>query len=61
MVFGETKLDSSYPTAQLMIEGFKKSFRSDRNANGGGGGDFNPIVEKISLVNRLIIIYFRIT
>ena len=36
VIFGETKLDSSYPTAQLMIEGFKKPFRLDRNANGGG-------------------------
>ena len=36
MIFGETKLDSSYPTAQLTIEGFKKPFRLDRNANGGG-------------------------
>ena len=41
MIFGETKLDSSYPTAKLMIEGFKKPFKLDRNANGwGGGGGF---------------------
>ena len=36
IILGGTKLDSSYPTAQLMIEGFKKPFRLDRNANGGG-------------------------
>ena len=26
MIFGETKLDSTYPTAQFMIDGFKKPF-----------------------------------
>ena len=36
MVFSETKLDSSYPIAQLLIEGFGKPFRLDRNAFGGG-------------------------
>ena len=36
MVFSETKLDDSYPMAQLCIEGFGKSLRLDRNANGGG-------------------------
>ena len=36
MIFGETKIDDSYPTAQLMIEGFKAPFRLDRNRYGGG-------------------------
>ena len=35
MVFSETKLDDSYPMAQLMIDGFAKPFRLDRNAYGG--------------------------
>ena len=36
MVFSETKLDDSYAATQLLIEGFGKSFRLDRNARGGG-------------------------
>ena len=36
IIFAETKLDSSYPTAQLMIEGFNKPFRLDIKANEGG-------------------------
>ena len=36
IVFSETKLDASYPIAQLFIDGFRKPFRKDRNANGGG-------------------------
>ena len=36
MVFSETKLDGSYPMAQLLIDGYRKPFRLDRNANGGG-------------------------
>ena len=35
MVFGETKLGDSYPMAQLLIDGFGKPFRLDRNAYGG--------------------------
>ena len=38
IIFGETKLDSSYPTSQLLMDGFSKSYRQDRNCNGGGGG-----------------------
>ena len=34
MTSTETKLDDSYPTAQHMIEGFKKPFRLDRDSNG---------------------------
>ena len=34
MVFSETKLDDSYPTTQLLIEGFGKPFRLERNARG---------------------------
>ena len=36
MVFGETKLDDSYPMAQLLIDGFGNPIRLDRNAYGGG-------------------------
>ena len=36
MIFGETKLDDSYPTAQLLIDGFRRPFRLDRDSNGGG-------------------------
>ena len=36
MVFCETKLDASYPMAQLLIPGFRMPFRLDRNAYGGG-------------------------
>ena len=36
MIFSETKLDSSYPTSQLLIHGFSKPYRKDRNCNGGG-------------------------
>jgi len=37
MVFSETKLDDSYPTTQLLIEGFRKPFRLERNTRVGGG------------------------
>ena len=36
LVIAETKIDSSFPTSQFMIEGFMKPFRYDRNQNGGG-------------------------
>ena len=36
MIFSETKIDVSYPTAQLIMNGFSDPFRLDRNANGGG-------------------------
>ena len=36
MIFTEAKLDASYPYAQLKIDGFKKPYRLDRNALGGG-------------------------
>lgn len=36
MIFSETKLDSSYPTSQLLIDGFSIPFRKGRNCNGGG-------------------------
>ena len=36
MIFSETKLDNSYPMAQLLIDGFRKPFRLDRNSRGGG-------------------------
>ena len=36
MIFSETKIDSSYPSTQFMIDGFSKPFRRDRNSNGGG-------------------------
>ena len=40
IIFGETKLDSSYPTSQLLMDGFSKPYRQDRNCNGGGGGSY---------------------
>ena len=36
LVIAETKIDSTFPTSQFMIEGFMKPFRYDRNRNGGG-------------------------
>ena len=35
IIFCETKLDNSYTDTQLLINGFKKPFRSDRHARGG--------------------------
>ena len=32
----ETKLDDSFPTAQLLIEGYSEPYRLDRNRHGGG-------------------------
>ena len=36
IVLIETKLDSSFPTAQFSIAGYKEPFRQDRNKFGGG-------------------------
>ena len=36
IVFSETKFDASYSMAQLLIDGYCKPFRLDRNAFGGG-------------------------
>ena len=35
LLISETKIDSSFPTAQFQIEGYT-AYRLDRNANGGG-------------------------
>ena len=35
MIFSETKLDDSYPTAQLMIDGYSKPFRLDKTSHSG--------------------------
>ena len=32
----ETKIDSSFPSAQFHLEGYTTPYRLDRNANGGG-------------------------
>ena len=32
----ETKLDDSFPTAQLLIDGYSEPYRLDRNRHGGG-------------------------
>ena len=32
----EAKLDSSFPQAQFIIEGYAAPFRYDRNSHGGG-------------------------
>ena len=36
LVIAEMKLNGTFPTAQFLIEGFKKPFRYDRNEHGGG-------------------------
>ena len=36
LTIAETKLDSTFPTAQSIVEGCKEPFRKDRNKNGGG-------------------------
>ena len=36
LIVTETKLDSSFPSAQFLIDGFAEPFRRDRNKNGGG-------------------------
>ena len=36
LVVTETKLDSSFPNYQFLIEGFSQPYRMDRNRNSGG-------------------------
>ena len=36
LVITETKLDSSFPKGQFLIEGFSEPYRFDRNRHGGG-------------------------
>ena len=36
LVVMETKLDSTFPTPQFLIEGYSEPYRFDRNRNGGG-------------------------
>ena len=36
LLISETKLDSSFPVNQLLIDGFSPPYRLDRNADGGG-------------------------
>ena len=36
MIFSETKLDASHPMTEIVIDGFRKPFRLDRNSDGGG-------------------------
>ena len=36
LLITETKLDSSFPITQFLIEGFSPSYRLDRNSYGGG-------------------------
>ena len=38
LLISETKIDSSFPTAQFQIEGYT-TYSLDRNANGGGMED----------------------
>ena len=35
-LISETKLDDSFPTAQVLIKGFSGPYRFDRNSKGGG-------------------------
>ena len=36
LIIGETKIDDSFPTSQLLIPSFAEPFRRDRNDSGGG-------------------------
>ena len=36
VTIAETKLDSSFPSAQFTVDGNSAPYRKDRNANGGG-------------------------
>ena len=36
VTIAETKLDSSFPSAQFIVDGYSAPYRKDRNANGGG-------------------------
>ena len=36
LVITETKLDSTFPTSQFLIEGYSEPYRFDKNRNGGG-------------------------
>ena len=36
LMISETKLDESFPEGQFTVKGYSKSFRLDRNKNGGG-------------------------
>ena len=36
VTIAETKLDSSFPSAQFIVDGYNAPYRKDRNANGGG-------------------------
>ena len=36
LVINETKLDDNFPTAQLLIDGYRKPYRKDRTKHGGG-------------------------
>ena len=35
LMISETKLDSSFPTGQFLINGYSEPFRNDRNSQGG--------------------------
>ena len=47
LVVTETKLDSTFPTAQFLIDGYSKPYRWDRNRYGGG---VIFMLRKISLI-----------
>ena len=36
LVLTETKLDDTFPTAQILVTGFSEPYRLDRNRNGVG-------------------------
>ena len=36
LIVTETKLDSTFPTSQFVIDGYSEPYRFDRNRNGGG-------------------------
>ena len=47
LVVTETKLDESFPSSQLYINGFKEPYRLDRNNNGGGVAVRDDIPSKL--------------
>ena len=36
LIISETKLDTSFPTGQFLINGYSELFRIDQNSQGGG-------------------------
>ena len=54
-MMSETKLDNSFPDGQLLIEGYSKPYKIDRNCNGGGMMLYNSRYSIKSSAHRVII------